>query len=169
MRDGGGTIRGPAPKGWLRVLLSLPVLLYRLHLGWLFGHRFLLLTHVGRKSGLPHRTVLEVVRYTRESRTCIVASGWGEKAQWFKNIMAHPVVEVTLGMQTHWARAQRLPRDEAAQVLREYAGQYPWAMRHLARWILGRAYQGHANDFAWLAEHVPLVELRLVEGTPRVS
>src|ERR671923_2232798 len=108
MKEGGGTIRGPSPKGWLRVLLRLPVLLYRLRLGWLLGHRFLLLTYVGRKSGLQRRTVLEVVRYTRESRTCLVASGWGEKAQWLKNTMAHPDVEVTLGGQTYRARARQL-------------------------------------------------------------
>jgi hypothetical protein len=55
-------MRGTGPTGWVRALLRLPILLYRLHLGWLLGHRFLLLTHVGRKSGLQRRTVLEVVR-----------------------------------------------------------------------------------------------------------
>lgn len=76
MKEGRGTIRGPAPKGWLHALLRIPILLYRVHMGWLLGHRFLLLTHVGRKSGTRHHTVLEVVCYASLSRTCIVASGW---------------------------------------------------------------------------------------------
>jgi len=97
MKEGGGTIRGPAPRGWLHTLLRVPTLLYRVHIGWLLGHRFLLLTHVGRKSGIRHHTVLEVVCYASSSRTCIVASGWGEKAQWLKNITANPDIEVTLG------------------------------------------------------------------------
>jgi deazaflavin-dependent oxidoreductase (nitroreductase family) len=161
--------QGATPQGWLRVLLRMPILVYRLHLGWLLGHRFLLLTHVGRKSGLHHRTVLEVVRYTKRSRTCIVASGWGEQAHWLQNIMAHPAVEVTLGLRTHQARAQRIPRGEAVQVFREYAHQHPWAMKYLARFLLGRPSQGLADDFIWLAEHVPLVELRLANGAPCVS
>jgi deazaflavin-dependent oxidoreductase (nitroreductase family) len=150
----------------LRVLLRIPILLYRMHLGWLLGHRFLLLTHVGRKTGTRRRTVLEVVRYTSVSRTCIVASGWGEKAQWLKNIMANPGVEVTVGVRTHRARARRMARDEAAQALRGYACRHPWAMKLLARLMLGRPYQGLVDDFVWLAEHVPLVELRLVEVIP---
>jgi hypothetical protein len=88
MKKGSGTTRGPNPRGWLRALLRVPTLLYRVHTGWLLGHRFLLLTYVGRKSRARHRTVLEVVRYASTTRTCIVASGWGEKAQWLKNIMA---------------------------------------------------------------------------------
>ena len=162
-------MRGAILKGGVRVLLRLPILLYRLHLGWLLGHRFLLLTHVGRTSGLRRRTVLEVVWYTRERRTCLVASGWGEQAQWLKNILAHPNVEVTVGRQTYRARAQRLPRDEAAQAFRAYAGRHPWALQYLARWMLGRPYQGLEDDFVWLAEHVPVVELRPVDVAPDVA
>ena len=32
-------------------MFKLPLLLYRLRLGWLLGRRFMLLTHVGRRSG----------------------------------------------------------------------------------------------------------------------
>jgi hypothetical protein len=39
-------------------MLKLPLLLYRLGLGWIFGHRFLLLTHKGRRSGKVRQTVL---------------------------------------------------------------------------------------------------------------
>jgi deazaflavin-dependent oxidoreductase (nitroreductase family) len=162
----GGTIRGPAPKGWLRMLLRLPVFLYRARMGWLFGQRFLLLTHVGRKSGLRHHTVLEVVRYERSCRTCFVASGWGEKAQWFKNIIAQPEVEVTLGARTRRAWARRIERGEAEQALRDYARRHPWAVTQLARIMLGRGHEGSDEDFELLAEHVPLVELRLGDGAP---
>jgi hypothetical protein len=49
-------------RGALRYFFA-PVSLYRLHLGWLLGHRFLLLTHTGRRSGLRRQTVLEVMEY----------------------------------------------------------------------------------------------------------
>lgn len=32
-------------------IFKLPLVLYRLHLGWLLGTRFMQLTHVGRRSG----------------------------------------------------------------------------------------------------------------------
>jgi hypothetical protein len=51
------------PRGLLRLALRLPIWLYRWRLGWLLGDRFLLLTHTGRKSGLPRQVVLEVVHH----------------------------------------------------------------------------------------------------------
>lgn len=44
-----------------RALFRAPILLDRLGLGGLLGHRFLLLTHTGR----PRQVVLEVVAATR--------------------------------------------------------------------------------------------------------
>src|SRR5689334_1392695 len=41
------------PHGFSRMMYRLPVWLFHVHLGWLLGNRFLLLTHTGRKSGLP--------------------------------------------------------------------------------------------------------------------
>jgi deazaflavin-dependent oxidoreductase (nitroreductase family) len=161
-----GTRREHTPTGWYRTLLRSPILLYRVHLGWLLGHRFLLLTHTGRKSGARRQTVLEVIRYNSASCTCIVASGWGEQAQWLKNILAHPEVAVTLGTRTHQARARRLGREAAEQEFRHYAHKHPWAVKQLGRFILGSLSQGRDVDFARLAEHIPLVELQAVETAP---
>ncbi len=43
------------PGKVLRLGLRLPIWLYRARLGRLLGERFLLLTHIGRKSGLPRQ------------------------------------------------------------------------------------------------------------------
>src|SRR5437899_3609544 len=72
----------PAPTGLLRLCLRLPIWLYRLRCGWVLNSRFLLLTHSGRRSGLPRQTVLEVVHYDRATETYVIASGWGEKPDW---------------------------------------------------------------------------------------
>jgi hypothetical protein len=68
------------PAGVLRLAFRLPIYLYRLDLGWLLGHRFLLLVHRGRKTSLLHQTVLEVVLYDPTIRESVVASAWGEEA-----------------------------------------------------------------------------------------
>jgi hypothetical protein len=82
-------IRGPSlrwlrskPAGALKLAFRLPIYLYRLHLGWLLGHRFLLLVHRGRKTGLLHQTMLEVVLYDPTIQESVVVSVWGEDADW---------------------------------------------------------------------------------------
>jgi deazaflavin-dependent oxidoreductase (nitroreductase family) len=51
------------------------------------GQRLLLLQHTGRKSGNARLTVLEVVARDQATGTYIVASGFGEKADWFQILM----------------------------------------------------------------------------------
>jgi len=85
------------PSGWLRRLLRAPIFLYRVGLGQLLGHRFLLLTHRGRRSGLPRQTVLEVLRFNARTRSAVVLSATGERADWFRNILAAPPLEVQIG------------------------------------------------------------------------
>lgn len=166
MNKDAGMVRAPAPKGLLRLLLRFPILLYRMHIGWLLGHRFLLLTHVGRNSGMLRRTVLEVVNYESSKHRCIIASGWGEKAQWFKNIIADPNVHVILGSHTHQAIARRLGREEAELEFRDYAHRHPWSMKQLNKSMLGEPFNGRDEDFQQLAAQVPLVELWFIDITP---
>lgn len=47
------------PHGLMRLMMSSPIWLFRMHLGWLLGDRFMLLTHTGRKSGQPRQTILK--------------------------------------------------------------------------------------------------------------
>ena len=85
------------PSSTLRLIFRLPIYLYRLNLGWLLGYRALLLIHQGRKSGLLRETVLEVIRYDPATKESVVLSGWGEKADWYRNIQVAPAMEVQTG------------------------------------------------------------------------
>jgi deazaflavin-dependent oxidoreductase (nitroreductase family) len=51
----------------------------------------LLLTTTGRKSGLPRQTRLQ---YEKEEGVIYVAAARGQQADWFRNILANPRVEV---------------------------------------------------------------------------
>ena len=53
----------------------------------------LLLTTTGRKSGLPRQTRLQ---YEKEEGVIYVAAARGQQADWFRNILANPRVEVQL-------------------------------------------------------------------------
>ena len=74
------------PKGFLKLFFRIPVYFYRIGLGWLFGERFVLINHIGRKSGKPYQTVVEVVEREKESGNIIVVAGYGEQTQWYKNL-----------------------------------------------------------------------------------
>ncbi len=67
--------RGPGPG--LRALTRAPGLLYRFGLGGLLGHRFLQLTHTGRRSGRQQMTVLEVLAWDPARREAAVLSAFG--------------------------------------------------------------------------------------------
>ncbi len=47
------------PPPWLKRLYAVPQGLYRIGLGRLLGHRFLLLTHTGRSTGARYRAVVD--------------------------------------------------------------------------------------------------------------
>lgn len=155
-------------RGLLRFLLRLPILFYRLHLGWLLGNRFLLLKHIGRKSGLTRETVLEVLRYDKQSKTYIVASGWGEGAQWYRNIVANPSVEIKSGWRRMRAKARRVSHEEAERELRAYAERHPIAYRAIVSRLLGERVRGEGEEIRALAERVPVIAIRGEEGDAKM-
>jgi len=65
--------------------------LYAIGLGRLVGRLVLLLTTTGRKTGLPRVTPLQ---YEEIDGAIYVGSSRGQKADWFRNILANPYVEV---------------------------------------------------------------------------
>lgn len=154
------TITSAPPGQALRLGLRLPIWLYRAHLGWLLGDRFLMLTHVGRKSGKPRQVVLEVVSHDKTTDTYVVASGWGEKSNWFRNIEKTPAVVVHVGQRRFGATAVRLSIEEGERELRDYARRHPMAFKELSTIMLGRRFAGTEEDCAVLAQSVPLIAFK---------
>lgn len=112
-----------------RRLMRAPIWLYRARLGFLFGSRMLLLEHIGRKSGATRRVVLEVFD-NPEPGTYVVVSGFGSRAQWFRNVRAEPRVRVRIsGNAPASATARLLTTEEADRALARYAEEHPraWA------------------------------------------
>ena len=76
---------------FLRLIKLPPQLLYAVGLGPIYGRLVLLLTTIGRKSGLRRVTPLQ---YEAVDGVFYVASARGQQADWFRNIVANPQVEV---------------------------------------------------------------------------
>jgi deazaflavin-dependent oxidoreductase (nitroreductase family) len=125
--------------------------------GWLLGHRFLLLTHVGRRSGKRRQTVLEIVDHDKTENTYTVAAAWGRKSDWFQNVQAKPEVAITIGGRRFVACASTLVVSEAERALEGYSRRHPSAFRALARLMLGEAPADLETACHRVAEQVPLV------------
>ncbi len=128
-----------------RWVVRAPIALYRWRLGGLFGGRLLMLEHRGRTSGLARYVVLEVVDRT-DHASWVVVSGFGEHAQWLRNVRADPHVRVWSGSRRPvLAVAHELPAPDRAQVLRSYAARHPRAW-HRLRPVLERTLGAPVDD-----------------------
>lgn len=115
----------------VRWFVRAPIWLYRAGFGFLFGSRLLMLEHTGRKTGAQRYVVLEVVARPTPG-TFIVASGFGAKADWFRNIEANSQVMLYLGgYRPRRADARILDRCDASAALADYASAHPRAWRTL--------------------------------------
>lgn len=156
-----GTVGGKRPTGLTRLLFRAPIWLYRAGLGFLLGSRFLMLEHIGRKSGKRRYVVLEVVRHDREAGSYVVASAWGKRSDWLRNVLQTPAVRVSSGFRRRRpAQAVRLPQSVAVRELCDYAARHPRAFAMLTRFMLGEA----RDDCAAIARVVPVVALKVQPG-----
>lgn len=121
--------------GLKKFFFRAPLFLYRVGLGGLLGQRFLLLNHIGRKSGKPRQSVLEVVNYNKTTDTYTIASGFGKKSDWYLNILAHPQVDIQVGWRKLAVTAVPLSPETSGQAMVDYARRYPVAAKNLGKLI----------------------------------
>lgn len=104
----------------------------------------LLLTTVGRKSGLPRQVALPFFEY--EGRTFVFASNAAQKNHpaWFLNLRETPGVEVQIGPARLALQAVVLEAEERERIWRQHIAEWP-------RWM---DYQRQTT------REIPVVELR---------
>lgn len=140
-----------------RRLVRAPIWIYRARAGVLFGSRTLMLEHIGRKSGRPRYVVLEVVDRPAPD-SYVVPSGFGRKAQWFRNIEANPRVRIYLGSHAPApATARVLGQHEVDRVLATYRERHPRAWGQFKQ-VLEETLGAPITD---AGAPLPMVELRL--------
>lgn len=140
-----------------RRMMRAPIWLYKFRLGGLLGSRLLMLEHIGRKSGTPRYVVLEVFDHAAPD-SYVVASGFGDKAQWFRNIQVNPRVRVYAGSHRPApATARVLEPQEADRTLASYIA------RHRRAWAQFKAVleQTLGAEITETNTSLPLVELRI--------
>ena len=121
----------------------------------------MLLHHIGRVSGTSRRVVLEVVEHDRANGSYVVASGFGARADWYRNVLAHPQVRIQVGWRTMPARAEPLTPEDGGDLMARYAPRHPWIAARLVR-FMGFEVDGSASDYREVGQAIPF--LRLVSG-----
>jgi len=149
------------PSKALRFGLRLPILFYRIKLGWLLGDRFLMLTHTGRKSGLLHQTVVEVVKHDKSTDTYYVASGWGEKSDWYQNIQKTPQVTIHVRGRMFQTKVEFIPVEKAVDIVNTYAHEHPIAFNELSGLFLGERMKKGSDAPERVAQKMPMVAFHL--------
>ncbi|MGV9800524.1 nitroreductase family deazaflavin-dependent oxidoreductase [Mycobacterium sp. NPDC003449] len=145
------------PKGLSRLLYRAPIQLYRIGLGRLFGNRIMVLHHIGRVTGKEREVVLEVVDHDRETGSFVVASGWGPKAAWYRNVLHTPDVTIQVGGHTLPVTATPLDQDEGADIFGRYATEHRLLAKYLLPRLMGFSVDGSEADFRAAGQRIPFV------------
>lgn len=127
--------------GWRRLMFKAPLILWRMGFGPVIGRVMLVLTHTGRKSGLPRHTMVE---YHILDSVKYVPCAFGPRSDWYKNITADPRVTIQTARSSERSLAVRVTDDQ------ELLAVYDLFIRRdppLTRWYLDSLdIQPHHDD-----------------------
>jgi deazaflavin-dependent oxidoreductase (nitroreductase family) len=123
------------PGRWGVRVSNLHAAMYRWHLGWLAGSEFMLITHKGRKSGNLYRTIVLIVHHNPRTLESVVTA-WGEKADWYRNILASPAVEVQMGSRKYTPQQRLVGSGELVSLLASHRKHHPIRAR-IQTFLLG--------------------------------
>ncbi|APE14712.1 nitroreductase family deazaflavin-dependent oxidoreductase [Mycolicibacterium pallens] len=149
------TVQSPKKLG--RFLFRIPVYIYRLGLGGIFGGRLLVLYHRGRVTGRQRQTVLEVVSHDITDDSYVVASGFGTSSMWYRNVIQTPEVSIQVGRHTLDVVAMPVPKHEGADIFAAYATRHRLLAKYLLPRLLGFEVDGSEEDFRAAGQQLPFI------------
>ena len=137
----------------------LPLTAYEHDAGPAVGRTFVAFTHIGRRTGQPHKTVAMVLSDDETTGELVICAAWGPHTDWYRNLQAHPAVHVQVGGRSFTPHQRFLADDEAYEVARQFRREHPHRLRLFSR-VLG---WGDLRDDAAVRELVrtrPFVAFR---------
>ncbi len=131
------------PPAFISKFFKMPLFFYRRGLGWIFGKRFMVLTHVGRRSGTVYQSVLAVLAFDPGTREIKAVAPWSS-SNWFRNIQATPALEVQTAGMRYVPRQRFLSPEEIATAFVQFRREQPIFSRIVARipgWKIDSTYE----------------------------
>lgn len=136
-------MRRETPGVLRRALFRLPLWLERVAGGGparavtrLIGVDWIVLETTGRRSGRPHTVVLDVVGRDTARDIYYVQPAYGRTADWVRNALAQPRVQVRVGTRRCAARVRDATGTEGADVVLRFIRAHPWYARVIV-WFVG--------------------------------
>jgi len=150
-----------SPGSVFKWLFKIPILQYKLGLGWLTGKFVLLLTTTGRKTGKKRYTPLEYL-YDMEKDCYRIAVGWGGKTDWYRNIQVNPKVHVQVGCRKFDAVAEIASNNEVAEYMMNVSKRHPRMDKVWNRWS-DKPVDGTFESYVHAAKFFPSVWLKPIQ------
>ncbi|HET9495583.1 MAG TPA: nitroreductase family deazaflavin-dependent oxidoreductase [Chloroflexia bacterium] len=154
--------QGNRPGRWGVRVSGLHAAMYRLHLGWLAGTEFMLITHKGRKTGTLHSTIVLIVHHDPRTLESVVTA-WGEQADWYRNILASPAVEVQVGSRKYKPEQRLVGTEELADMLVAHRKAHPIRAR-IQTLLLGWKWSTSRDEMLEVARSARGVAFRPAES-----
>jgi deazaflavin-dependent oxidoreductase (nitroreductase family) len=90
------------------------------------------ITHVGRRSGKMHRTILAVLRFDDQTQEIYAVSAW-KGSDWYYNIQASPALLVETGFIRYIPLQRTLSPEEITTSFIEFRKKYPFFSQMVCR------------------------------------
>ena len=155
------TIFEKRPSGFLKFFFKTPVFLYKIGLGGferIIGAEWMLLTTIGRKSGKPRQTMVDILDYEKDSDTYYIEAAYGARADWYKNIQANLLFQAQVGRRKFKARAGELTSDNAAEALVQFYRRKPAYTRSVMA-MVGMKFEGE-DELRAIAKNLTLLAVK---------
>jgi deazaflavin-dependent oxidoreductase (nitroreductase family) len=150
------------PLATLRKIKRPPQVAYALGLGRFIGRLVLLLTTTGRKTGLPRVTPLQ---YEEIDGMIYIGSARGQQADWYKNILANPRVQVRVKNRRFAGLAETSTNPERiADFLQLRLQRHPRMIAAMFR-MEGLPAKPNRADLLAYAGHLALVTIKPLAET----
>jgi deazaflavin-dependent oxidoreductase (nitroreductase family) len=122
-----------------RWLFRLPLVLHRVGIRGverLIGIDWIVLTTTGRRTGMPHQVMLDVVGEDRARERWYVQPAAGRGAAWVRNVVAQPLAEAEVRGRHLHVRVRDATGPEGAEVVLRFLRAHPWYGRVIV-WFVG--------------------------------
>jgi deazaflavin-dependent oxidoreductase (nitroreductase family) len=154
---------GPRARRILGRAMRVPAVLDRPRTRWLLNALspapILVIVHRGRRSGRIYRTPVEAVAVDAAQGEYVVAPLWGERSDWYRNVIAGGLVEARVDGEGQRFECRRLAEEERRQAIAAYRGEHPvYSRAILAMLVFLHGLEGEPGDA--VARGLPMLALR---------
>jgi deazaflavin-dependent oxidoreductase (nitroreductase family) len=132
------------PSPLQKFFFKIPVWFHKLGFGgWerLIGAQWMLITTLGRKSGKPRETMVDVMDCDSATDTYYIEAAYGSRADWVRNIEVHPRFETQVGRRKFFARLAPLSNNEAGELMVKFYRAKPAYTRSVMA-MVGMKFEG---------------------------